>query len=290
MGGEAAAMFKILTKRVLTPVTKEFVIEAPLVARSAKPGQFVIVRHGPVGERIPLTIADFDSAAGSVTIVFQEVGKTTQDLGCLEAGDSIDDLVGPLGMPAELPEHGTVVCIGAGVGTAPVYPKAKALHAAGVKVVGIVGARSEDLLIMVDEMRAVCSELHICTDDGSAGFKGFVSQLLEKMLDEVLKPDEVIVIGPIPAMRATVAVTKPRGVKTAVSMNPIMVDGTGMCGACRLTVGGKTKFCCVDGPMFDGYEVDFDEAWRRSRQYMAEEKVATERAASLGCACGGEAK
>lgn len=289
MGGEAAAMYKILTKRVLTPVTKEFVISAPMVARGTRPGQFVIVRHGPVGERIPLTIADFDSAAGTVTLVFQEVGKTTQDLGRLEAGDAIDDLVGPLGLPAELPGHGTVICIGAGVGTAPVYPKAKALHAAGVNVIGIVGARSQDLLIMVDEMRAVCTELHICTDDGSAGFKGFVSHLLEKLLDDGLQPDEVIVIGPIPAMRATVAVAKPRGIKTAVSMNPIMVDGTGMCGACRLTVGGKTKFCCVDGPMFDGGEVDFDEAWRRSRQYLAEEKVALERAAGAGYGPGGDA-
>ncbi|MDP2858044.1 MAG: sulfide/dihydroorotate dehydrogenase-like FAD/NAD-binding protein [Bacillota bacterium] len=281
-------MYKILRKRVLTAATKEFVVEAPLVARSAKPGQFIIVRHGPVGERIPLTIADFDSAAGTVTIVFQEVGKTTKDLGLLEAGDSIDDFVGPLGVPAELPDRGPVVCIGAGVGAAPVYPKAKALHAAGVKVIGIVGARSADLLIMIDEMRAVCSELHVCTDDGSLGFKGFVSQLLDKLLNEGLKPEEVIVIGPIPAMRATIAVTKPRGIKTAVSMNPIMVDGTGMCGACRLTVGGKTRFCCVDGPMFDGFEVDFDEAWRRSRQYLSEEKAAMEHAA--GCRCGGEAK
>jgi len=281
-------MYKILKKRVLTPLVKEFVIEAPLVAKSAQPGQFVIVRHGPGGERIPLTIADFDRKAGTVTIVFQEVGKTTQDLGRLGPGEAIDDFVGPLGVPAELPEHGTVVCIGAGVGTAPVYPKAKAMHQAGVEVISIVGARSTDLLIMLDEMRAVSSKLYTTTVDGSEGFKGFESQLLEKLLNEGLAPDEVIVVGPIPAMAAAVKVTRPRGIKTWVSMNPIMVDGTGMCGACRLTVGGKTKFCCVDGPMFDGFEVDFDEAWRRSRQYLAQEKAAIEHAEQHRCRCGGE--
>lgn len=280
-------MYKILRKRVLTPVTKEFIVEAPLVASSAKPGQFVVVRHGPVGERIPLTIADFDREAGTITIIFQEVGKTTIDLGRLGAGDSIDDFVGPLGMPAELPDHGKVICIGAGVGVAPVYPKVKALHQMGVEVISIVGARTRDLLILLDEMRACSSELHICTDDGSEGFKGFVSQLLEKLLDEGLTADEVVSVGPILAMRATVAVTKPRGLKTWVSMNPIMVDATGMCGACRLTVGGKTKFGCVDGPMFDGFEVDFDEAWRRSRQYLAEERQAMEHAEGSGCGCGG---
>lgn len=281
-------MYKIQKKRVLTPLVKEFVVEAPLVAKSTQPGQFVIVRHGPEGERIPLTIADFDREAGTVTIVFQEVGKTTEDLGRLQAGDAIDDFVGPLGVPAELPADGKVVCIGAGVGTAPVYPKAKAMHAAGVEVVSIVGARSADLLIMVDEMQAVSSKLYVTTVDGSRGFKGFESQLLEQLLDDGLVPDEVIVVGPIPAMAATVKVTKPRGIKTWVSMNPIMVDGTGMCGACRLTVGGQTKFCCVDGPMFDGFEVDFDEAWRRSRQYLAEEKTAVEHAHK--CRCGGEHK
>jgi ferredoxin--NADP+ reductase len=276
-------MYKILRKRTLTPVTKEFVVEAPLVAKNAKPGQFVIVRHGPRGERIPLTITDSDPVAGTLLLVFQEVGKTTRELGQLEQGQAIDDLVGPLGLPAPLAKSGTVVCVGAGIGTAPVYPKAKAMHAAGVEVVSIVAARSKDLLIMVDEMAKVSSKVHVCTDDGSQGFKGYAAQLLTKLLDEGLQPDEVIAIGPIPGMRAVVQVTKPRGIKTWVSMNPIMVDGTGMCGACRLTVGGKTKFACVDGPTFDGFEVDFDEAWRRSRQYLSEEKQAVEHAAECRC-------
>lgn len=273
-------MFKILDARTLTPVTKLFVVEAPLVARKTQPGQFIILRLHERGERIPLTIADFDPQAGTVTIVFQEVGKSTRELGKLRAGDAIRDFVGPLGVPAELPGHGTVVCVGGGVGVAPVLPKAKAMHEAGVKVISIIGARSRDLLILEEEMRAVSAALHICTDDGSYGRKGFVSEALKDVLAGG-QVDEVVAVGPLPMMRACVEVTRPLGVKTWVSMNTIMVDGTGMCGACRLTVKGKTKFCCVDGPMFDGHEVDFAEAMRRNLIYADEEKHAGE------CACGG---
>ncbi|NPV70870.1 MAG: sulfide/dihydroorotate dehydrogenase-like FAD/NAD-binding protein [Firmicutes bacterium] len=269
-------MYRIVEKSVLNPVIKEFVVEAPLVARKAEPGQFVIVRLGEQGERVPLTIADFDRERGTITIVFQEVGKSTRILGCLDAGQSITDVVGPLGIPAELPESGSVACVAGGVGVAPMYPKAKAMHAAGIEVVSIVGARSADLLIMEDRMKAVSSELHVCTDDGSRGFHGFVSEKLKALIESGRRFDEVIAIGPLPMMRATCEVTRPLGLKTWVSLNSIMVDGTGMCGACRVTVGGRTKFCCVDGPMFDGHEVDFKEAIRRSQIYCDQEKTALE--------------
>ncbi len=286
-------MYRIVRRTVLNPVIKEFVVESPLIARKAQPGQFVIVRHGERGERIPLTIADFDRDEGTITMVFQEVGKSTKMLGRLEAGQCIDDVVGPLGLPAELPAGGTVACVAGGVGVAPMYPKAKAMHAAGVKIVSIVGARSSDLLIMEDRMGAVSSEMHVCTDDGSRGFHGFVSEKLRQLIEEGRRFDEVIAIGPLPMMRATCEVTRPHGLKTWVSMNPIMVDGTGMCGACRVTVGGRTKFCCVDGPMFDGHEVDFKEAMRRSQMYCGQEKVALERWESCvghGCSRGGGAR
>ncbi|MGE5485186.1 MAG: sulfide/dihydroorotate dehydrogenase-like FAD/NAD-binding protein [Ignavibacteriales bacterium] len=279
-------MYRILEKRVLSPVTKKFVLSAPLIAKKAEPGQFVIVRNGETGERIPLTIADFDREKGTVTIVFQEVGKTTRELGTLEAGDSVTDVVGPLGVAAELPASGCVACVAGGVGVAPMYPKAKAMHEKGVRVVSVVGARSQDLIIMEEEMKAVSSELHICTDDGSRGFHGFVSDRLKELIEQGATFDEVVAIGPLPMMRATVEVTRPLGLKTWVSLNPIMVDGTGMCGACRVTVGGETKFCCVDGPMFDGHQVDFKEAMRRSQMYSDEEKRALEVHAG-GCRCHG---
>ena len=275
-------MFKILKKQILTPVTKKMVIEAPLVARKVQPGQFVIVRLHEKGERIPLTVADFDRSRGTITLVFQEVGKTTRELGAYEAGQDLADFVGPLGVPAELLEHGRVMCVGGGVGVAPIYPKAKALFERGVEVLSIIGARSTDLIILEDEMRAVSHELHICTDDGSRGFHGFVSQKLEEMLKAGVQMDEVIAVGPLPMMRATVEVTRPYNIKSWVSLNPIMVDGTGMCGACRATVGGETKFCCVHGPMFDGHLVDFREAIRRSQMYLPQEQAANE-----ACRCGG---
>lgn len=269
-------MYKILKKTVLTPVTKLLVIEAPLVARKAQAGQFVIVKLTDNGERIPLTIADFDPEKGTVTVVFQEVGKTTKLLGQFEEGDSIPNFVGPLGLPAELPHSGSVLLVGGGVGVAPIYPKAKVLYQRGVRVTSIIGARSADLLILEDEMRQVSHELHVATDDGSRGFHGFVSQLMQKLFDEGKRYDEVVAVGPMLMMKSCVEVTRPYGMKTWVSMNPIMVDGTGMCGSCRLTVGGETKFCCVDGPMFDGHLVDFDLAIRRSRMYLDQERQSME--------------
>ncbi|HHW17925.1 MAG TPA: sulfide/dihydroorotate dehydrogenase-like FAD/NAD-binding protein [Firmicutes bacterium] len=275
-------MNEILEKAVLTPVTKKIVVNAPYVARKAQPGQFIILRVRENGERIPLTIADYDREKGTITLVFQEVGLTTRLLGRLEVNDSILDLVGPLGVPAELPEKGTVVAVGGGVGVAPILPKCKEMHKRGVKVISIIGARSKDLLILEEEMSACSDELHICTDDGSRGFHGFVSDKLKELIENGVQMDEVIAVGPIPMMRATCEVTRPYKIKTWVSMNPIMVDGTGMCGACRVTVGGETKFCCVDGPMFDGHLIDWQEAWRRVNMYRDEEKVANERCPNCG--------
>jgi len=276
-------MFRILEKDHLTSVHKKIVIEAPLVARKAQPGQFVSIRLHEKGERIPLTVADFDRDAGTITLVFQEVGKTTREMGALEVGQGILDVVGPLGVPAELLESGTVVCAGGGVGVAPLYPKAKALHQKGVKVISIIGARSADLLIMEKEMAAVSDELYVCTDDGTRGYHGFVPQKLADLIKAGTKMDEVIAVGPLVMMRVSADVTRPYGIKTWVSLNPIMVDGTGMCGACRVSVGGQTKFCCVHGPMFDGHLVDYAEAIRRSQMYLAQEKVANEHY----CQCGG---
>jgi len=285
-------MFKILSKRELTPVTKLFVVEAPLVARKARPGQFVIVRVAENGERIPLTIADFDAGAGTVTIVVQEVGKTSRLLGALKAGEAILDLVGPLGRPCPLTDKGPVVLVGGGFGVAPIYPIAKALKAKGVKVVSIIGARTKDLLILEEEMAQVSDEVLVATDDGSKGFKGFNADLLKREIEAGREIEEVIAIGPMPMMRAVAQVTEPHKLRTLVSVDPIMVDGTGMCGACRLTVGGRVRFACVDGPIFDAHEVDFTETIRRGKMYAAEQKLALEkmeseqRARAGGCGCG----
>ncbi|MGE5559900.1 MAG: sulfide/dihydroorotate dehydrogenase-like FAD/NAD-binding protein [Chloroflexota bacterium] len=275
-------MYRIIEKRALTPVTTLYVIDAPLVARRAQPGQFVIVRLDERGERIPLTIADYDRERGTVTLVVQDVGKTSHCMAALRTNDYLMDFVGPLGVPAELPESGTVACVGGGVGVAPIYPKVKALHDRGVRVISIIGARSADLVILEEEMRAVSDELHVCTDDGSKGYHGFVSGKLEELIKAGAKLDEVIAVGPLPMMRATCETTRPYGLKTWVSLNPIMVDGTGMCGACRVTIGGETKFCCVDGPMFDGHQVDFREAMRRGQMYLPEERLAMERCRAHG--------
>jgi len=260
-------MFKILEKRELTPVTKLFVVEAPMVARKARPGQFVIIRVTANGERIPLTIADFDAEAGTVTIVIQEVGKTSRLAGALAEGDEILDFVGPLGRPAPLTDHGPVVLVGGGFGVAPIYPIAKALKGKGVKVISIIGARTEDLLILEEEMASVSDELLVATDDGSKGHKGFVTDVLKQLIDAGREIEEVIAIGPMVMMRAVARTTEPYKLKTLVSVDPIMVDGTGMCGACRLTVGGEVRFACVDGPIFDAHTVDFDEAVRRGKMY-----------------------
>jgi len=276
-------VYEIIEKRTLNPTIKLFVVKAPLVARRAEPGQFVMVRIHEKGERIPLTIADYNPGAGTVTIVVQEVGKTTALLGAMEPGDSLPDFLGPLGVPAELPTGGRVMCVGGGVGVAPVYPKAKAMFERGVEVISVIGARTAELLILEEEMRAVSRKLYVTTDDGSKGHHGFVTDIVDRLLREEGSYDEVIAVGPLVMMQAVARVTKPHGVKTWVSLNPIMVDGTGMCGACRVTVGGKTRFCCVDGPMFDGHEVDFEEAIRRARMYQEEETLAREQ-----CRCGGE--
>jgi ferredoxin--NADP+ reductase len=281
---EDSRMNEILVKKLLTPVTKLMVVKNPYVAAKVQPGQFVILRVREKGERIPLTVADYDREQDTITLVFQEVGLTTRLLGQMEAGDSILNVVGPLGVPAELPEKGTVLVAGGGVGVAPCLPKAKEMHTRGVKVISILGARSADLIILEDQMRACSDEVYITTDDGSRGFHGYVADQVRVLLEGGLKVDEVVAIGPMPAMRAVCDVTKPFGIKTWVSMNPIMVDGTGMCGACRVSVGGKTRFCCVDGPMFDGHEVDWQEAWRRANVYRDEEKIANDRCAS----CGGD--
>jgi len=280
-------MFKVVTKKVLSAVNKLMEIEAPLVARKVRPGQFIILRTHESGERIPLTIADSNKEKGTITIIFQEIGKTTKQLGMMEEGEYLNDFVGPLGQAMDLPSSGRVIAVGGGVGIAPIYPKVKAFHDAGLEVISIIGARTADLLILEDEMRAVSSELHVCTDDGTRGHHGFVSDLLQPFLDDKTKKiDEIIAVGPLPMMRVVANQTKPYGIKTMVSLNPIMVDGTGMCGCCRVTVGGETKFSCVDGPVFDAHRVDFDELLRRSRTYLDKEKVALEKFEDE-CRCGG---
>lgn len=278
-------MYEILKKRDLTDITKLFEVKAPHVARNAQPGHFVIVKLDEKGERIPLTIADYDAKRGTVTIVVQEVGYTSAMLNRLEEGDSIQDFAGPLGVAAPMPTEGSVALLGGGFGVAPIYPIAKELQRREVKVTSIIGARSEDLVILEEEMKSASDELHVCTDDGSAGFKGFVTQKLEELVSQGASFDEAIAIGPMPMMRATAVTTKPMGLKTWVSMDPIMVDGTGMCGACRITVGGEVKFGCVDGPFFDAHQVDFDEALRRNKIYEKQEKRIYEL-----CRRGGEAR
>ncbi len=266
-------MARILKKEVLTPQIKLMVVEAPWVAKRAKPGQFVILRINEEGERIPLTIADYDPALGTVTIIFQEVGKTTMMLGELEEGDDILDFVGPLGREIEERYFGHVVCVGGGVGIAPTYPKAKTLKACGNKVTSIIGARTASLLFWEEKMRSVSDVLYVTTDDGTYGEKGFVTHVLERVLKSE-KVDLVVAVGPVMMMKMVSLLTKEYGVPTLVSLNPIMVDGTGMCGCCRVTVDGKCRFTCVDGPVFDGWKVDFDELLARQRTYLEEERRA----------------
>ncbi len=266
-------MYQITRKKILAEASKLMDIDAPLVARKAQPGQFIILRVDEAGERIPLTIADSDPEKGTVTIIYQEIGKTTKKLGALEEGDSIIDFVGPLGQAMEMPPKGSkVICVGGGVGIAPVYPKVKALYKAGMEVVSIIGARNADLLILEEEMREQSTRLLVCTDDGSKGHHGFVTDLLKEELEKDEEVYEVMAVGPLPMMRFVAKTTEPFGVKTLVSLNPVMIDGTGMCGGCRVTVGGETKFTCVDGPIFDGHKVDFDELFRRGKMYADKEK------------------
>ena len=270
-------MFPIVKKRVLNETVTLMEIEAPLVARKALPGQFIIFRIDEEGERIPLTIAGYDREKGTVTIIFQKVGYTTMKLDTLNEGDALLDFVGPLGEPSHTEGVKRAAVIGGGLGVAIAYPQAKALHEAGCEVALIVGFRNEHLIILKDELAAACTDLTIMTDDGSNGNKGFVTQALQAKLDAGKVYDEVIAIGPLPMMKAVCDLTKPKDIKTIVSMNPIMIDGTGMCGGCRVTVGGVTKFACVDGPDFDGHQVDWAEAISRSRMFRPEEQRAMEK-------------
>ena len=270
-------MFKIVKRRELNPTVTELAIEAPLIAKKAKAGQFIIVRAGEDSARIPLTIAGTDPEAGTVTIIFQVVGGGTLELNALAEGECVHDFVGPLGKATEIEGLKNVCVVGGGVGCAIALPVARALHEQGTKVTGIVGFRNKDLVILEDEFRACCDELILVTDDGSYGTKGLVTMPLEEKINAGANFDEVIAIGPLVMMKFVVKTSKPHNIKTTVSMNPIMVDGTGMCGGCRLTVGGKTMFACVDGPDFDGFEVDFDESMKRGcmyRQAEAEDREA----------------
>ena len=277
-------MYQILTKEMLTPAICRMSVKAPRLAAAAQPGQFLIVRADEKGERIPLTISDFNAEEGSVTIVTQKIGASSSDIIAFEPGEAFADVVGPLGLPSEFvnmsPEELSrqrYILIAGGVGTAPVYPQAKWLKAHGVPVDVIIGAKTKDLLIYVDEMRTVCDNLFICTDDGSAGFKGMGTNMLEKVVADGHSYTQAVIIGPMIMMKFTTLTCRKLGIPATVSLNTLMVDGTGMCGACRVSVGGKTRFACVEGPEFDGYEVDFDEAMRRQGQYKAEEAEANEK-------------
>lgn len=274
-------MYKIVAKKVLNPTVTMMDIDAPLVAKKAKAGQFIILRVNEDGERIPLTVAGYDREKGTVKIIFQIVGGTTELLNHKEEGDFIQDFVGPLGKATEIEGLKKVCVVGGGVGCAIALPVAQALHGAGCEVHSIIGFRNKDLLILEDEFRACSDRLTVMTDDGSYGRQGVVTVPLKEEIEAGENFDEVITIGPLIMMKFVVATTKPYNVKTVVSMNPIMIDGTGMCGGCRLTVGGKTQFACVDGPDFDGFEVDFDEAMMRGATYRDFEKHAYEEACNL---------
>ena len=267
-------MYEIIEKQVMSDTVKLMKIKAPRVAQKAQAGQFIILRIDEQGERIPLTIADYDRKNGDVTIIFMEVGKTTQQLGKLKVGDSLLNFVGPLGEPSEIENYGTVVCIGGGVGIAPLYPIIRALKDAGNYVITILGARNEKLLMLENEIKHCSDEVHIATDDGSKGRKGFVSDVLQELIDGKKKINIVWAIGPVIMMKVVANLTKKYDLKTIVSLNPIMVDGTGMCGGCRVTVDGKIKFACVDGPEFDGHKVDFDNLMLRNRRFVCEEEHA----------------
>lgn len=277
-------MYRIVSKEMLTPTICRMKVEAPRLAAAARPGQFLIVRVDEQGERIPLTISDYDKEAGTVTIVTQRIGASTSEICTYEVGDAFSDVVGPLGIPSDFTEMPVeelkgkrYVFIAGGVGTAPVYPQVKWLHERGASVDVIIGAKTKDLVIYKDEMAAVCDNLHICTDDGTEGFKGLVTAMLEKLVVEDGKVyDQAVAIGPMIMMKFATLTCRKLNLPVIVSLNTLMVDGTGMCGACRVTVGGKVRFACVEGPEFDGYLVDFDEAMRRQRMYNTEERDANE--------------
>ena len=274
-------MYKILKKKVLNPTVTLMDVDAPLIAKKAEPGQFIILRVDADGERIPLTVADFDREKGTVTIIFQIVGATTEKLNRLNEGDYIQDFVGPLGVPSHTEGLKKVAVVGGGVGCAIAFPIAKKLHNLGCEVHSVVGFRNKDLVILEDDFRANSTEFKLMTDDGSYGEKGLVTDALKALIDAGNKYDEVIAIGPLIMMKFVCKLTKEYGIKTVVSMNPIMIDGTGMCGGCRLTVGGETKFACVDGPDFDGHLVDFDEAMERGAMYKEFEAKKREEVCNL---------
>ena len=265
-------MFKITEKRDLNEAVVLMSVEAPLVAKKAQAGQFIIFRVDEQGERVPLTIADYDREKGTVTIIFQKVGRSTMLLAQKQPGEYIADFVGPLGKPTHFGEVKKVAVVGGGVGCAIAYPQAKALHAMGVEVDLIAGFRSKDIVILEEEMQAVCTNFHLTTDDGTSGEKGFVTDKLRSLIEGGSRYDLVIAIGPVPMMKFVCAVTKEYEIPTLVSLNPIMIDGTGMCGGCRVTVGGQTRFACVDGPDFDGHQVDFDELMKRNATYRKQEE------------------
>ncbi|HEY41175.1 MAG TPA: sulfide/dihydroorotate dehydrogenase-like FAD/NAD-binding protein [Dehalococcoidia bacterium] len=269
-------MFKIILKTNLAPNVNLYKIEAPSVAKRAQAGQFVVIRIDEKGERIPLTIADWDREEGTVTIVVMAVGTTTHRLAQLETGDSISDFIGPLGLPTHIDNFGTVVCVAGGFAVATIMPIARSMREKGNHVISIMGARNKDLIFWEDELRNVSDELIVTTDDGTYGRKGLVTEPLKEILDSDQKIDRVIAIGPSVMMMACSRTTEPYGVKTIVSLNPIMVDGTGMCGCCRVSVGGETKFACVDGPDFDGHQVDWDLLFSRQRSYLEQEKTSFE--------------
>jgi ferredoxin--NADP+ reductase len=270
--------YRILKRKDLIPgQTILMVVDAPMIAAKSRPGNFVILRVSEKGERVPLTIADADAAAGTITIVFLVVGKTTAQLATLREGEDILDVCGPLGRATHIEKCGSVICVGGGTGIAAMHHIAKGHHQMGNRVVAVIGARNKDLLLFCDELGSFCPEVLIATDDGSRGHKGFVTELLKARLEEDKDIAEVVAVGPVPMMEAVAGVTKPFGVKTTVSLNSIMVDGIGMCGACRCTVGGKVRFACVDGPEFDGHAVDFQELRMRLGQFRAEEKVSLEK-------------
>lgn len=270
-------MAKIVRKEVLNSSVTLLEVEAPKIARKALPGQFIILRIDDDGERIPLTIGDYDREKGTITIIFQKVGLTTMLLGDLNVGDDIKDFVGPLGVPTHIDEGVKRVCVvGGGVGCAIAYPQAKYLHQAGYQVDVIAGFRSKDIVILEEEFKAACTNFYLTTDDGTYGEKGFVTDKLKSLIEAGNQYDLVIAIGPVPMMKFVCKTTEPYGIKTLVSLNPIMVDGTGMCGGCRVTVGGKVKFACVDGPDFDGHQVDFDELMNRNTIYREQEAAAKE--------------
>ncbi len=271
-------MYKILAREDFSEVTFLLEVHYPMLAKAAKPGQFVIVMVHADGERIPLTIADFSSERGTITLVIQSVGKTTREMQqTCKVGDSLYAVVGPMGMPSHIGERTKVACVGGGLGVAPVFPQARAFKQRGAYVIGIIGFRNKDLIFWEDKFASVCDELIICTDDGSAGIKGLVTDGIAKAVEVHPDIEEVIAIGPPVMMKFCAEATRPHDIKTMVSLNPIMVDGTGMCGGCRVSVGGEMKFCCVDGPDFDGHQVDFDELMSRLGRFKGEEREALER-------------